>query len=420
LAFLFALSLVCCSLAEAQSAGPAAADDPIEKEALKAGPVGSPGYVAALRAAIENEGARQIGALAGPGGTKSLGGAVDQPARAAPEENLINRDPRYLAALRAMQRRPARDQSLDVGGGREPVRVKSVGASRITTLTSFPEVAISFEPSGNGPQTVCSGTLLEDRRTLLTAGHCICFAAGSDKIASTKASIQVRFGTAWNAPGSRQPVRVQDVRLREGVFCPPSDFWSLEESMMFGDSLPGRDIAVLRLAMDIPADWVPAPMALPDLDVLRRHFASEDPAADKTLNVVGYGHTTQANTDAGLFKTLAKVPVVSFDCQGTAGDNQPDSSVYRCSPGTEMVAEDARAGNQKVGPCQGDSGGGAFVEVLDPANGTTRTTLSAIVSRSVRPPRPQDGVLCGDGAVYTLLTVEHVAWVRAKMAEMAR
>ena len=405
------LLALCFTLAVAIGA-PARADDEadIEQEALKAGPVGSSKYVAALRAAIENAGTRSLTGGQSSASTKSLTGANgDQPA--VPADLTINDDPRYLAALRAMQRQTVVEHTLESAEGQQRVTMKSVGASKLDGLKEYPEVAISFEP-GSPAQNLCSGVLLEDRKTILTAAHCACGMPSGGSIAFARNYV-VRFGTSMTAPASRQAAKVVDVRTPSGVVCEPAKGATRADRAKFVLSLAGRDLALFRLSFAIPKDYVDSPVQLPDPNAIRDHFNSTDPKADKALNVVGFGHTTQALADAGEVKTLARVPVISFDCRGSAPGDKPDADYFGCAPGKEIVAQDSKL----VGPCPGDSGGGGYVLLRD-GNGKEWLVLAAIVSRSIA--NRKGNIACGDGAVYSLLTSEHIAWIRKEMADMAR
>jgi len=193
----------------------------------------------------------------------------------------------------------------------------------------------------------CTGTLLA-RDLVLTAGHCVAPAA------------TYRVLTPGMTPPG-QPVRTITVHPRYNP----------------GDYAAGRvtaDVALVKLAEPLPAEYVPATLA-----------ATRPVAAGDRFVVAGYGFVSQgSDKGAGLQRTASLVAT------GRPGTLQ----IRLVDPATR----DQRAG---LGACTGDSGGPAFVE------GEGRYAVIGVVSWSTG---PRGSAGCGGLTGVTPLAL-HRAWI---------
>ena len=310
--------------------------------------------------------------------------------RGAPTVLDVDGDPRYQDWLLSAADRPLitdlsfETRELVQAELSEPVQARTIGGVRIRNENVFPEVALAFEPPSIG---FCSGVLI-DKRAIVTAAHCLC--QGSIKYAV--------FGRDFRDIEAHRVRVVGQEWHKEEIKCPNTGASDLEHWR----SLAGRDIAVLRLATAVP-EKVALPAALSEPTLARQLFD----AGNRSLVVVGFGHTEAGDQD---IKTLAITGILSADCSGNRA-GVTDAAYYGCALGKEILAKDLRL----VGPCPGDSGGGAYM--LQPSStqpGKKKAALVGIVSRSVL----RTSVKCGDGAIYTLLTAEHLAWIRDKIAAL--
>jgi hypothetical protein len=375
------------SLAQGERAP--AASSALEDAARVAQP-GTPEYIAALRSGLvkatndlrANQAAK----------TRSIGPIGKREVLPDPNDFTrslsIDTDPRYVLWLKQTAGLPSLE--VDIGLDQErPVRVRSIGGERVKDMQIFSEVAVATE---NG-QGFCSGVLIEPR-TILTAAHCLC---GHQNISL------VVFGTNLFAPTSKMGVLGQ--RGREGVVCPDETVSNSKHR----ESLSGRDVAVLRLqsASALPTISPITKDRIGGAETLRRQLL----AGNNSLIVVGFGWTRQTGGDD--LKNLIRVPILSPDCSEKLSPTETDASRYGCREGAEILSVDPR----QVGPCHGDSGGGAFVMKETNVDGKLRRVpvLVGIVSRSIDHPKHD----CGDGAIFTLLTDETIEWVRKAAADLA-
>lgn len=363
-------------------------NEAIKTYALKFGKPGSPEYAAALREAIEK--AADVMDRRGGGYDKTRGVSVEDLTRRADSLSAtvlsIDRDVRYQEWIeKAGDQPPITALETEEDGA---IELRSVGSEKVRQSNVFAEVALAFEPPSDG---YCSGVLF-DRWTVLTAAHCLC----RDQVRS------VVFGVSLKDQRQFQ-INVKATKARDAVRCRSSgatqdQYWL---------SLRGRDIAVLRLAKPVPEDIVPSvrPLAAPSL------IHSEFLKGNRSLVVVGFGRTDAGDED---HKNISIVPILSPDCSGSPGDGRSDETVYGCLKGHEILAKDRR----RVGPCGGDSGGGAYLLVDNKVvNGSPKkqAVLVGLVSRSVFRPIFD----CGDAGIYTLLTQDVLDWVKRAAADLA-
>ena len=345
--------------------------------ANKAAP-GTPQYNAALRGALGLAAA----SYAVPGGGFDLTRAVKLPSPASmqvPPVTRVDADSRYGEWLRQHSDAPVVELNL---ADCTKVDARVVGGTRIKNPRCFSDVALAFETA---TKPFCSAVLIKNRHIMLTAGHCVCDASMEYAV----------FGLDLTSPHSYR-VPIVDRRLHDGIKCPGPDVTEAESQA----SAAGRDMAGLRLFKDVPAD-VAQPRDLPYPGIALQLYNS----GVKTLVVAGFGFT-EASPDTPQWvvdrkqKTFGLTGIISPDCAGSEG-GRPDADSYGCVPGKEILAVDPRL----VGPCAGDSGGGAYM--LAERAGSKLPILVGLNSRSVL----DHTAPCGDGAIYTLLDAEAVSWI---------
>jgi len=138
---------------------------------------------------------------------------------------------------------------------------------------------MDFGPDG---QFICSGSLLPDRRSILTAGHCVSSGANTANPQATTVFFQPDGGIP---PGTR----IQNGGIPNGgaVTRQVTDYFV--NPLYTGDVIDQNDIAVLRLNEEAPA-WALAYELYTDSDLTGDDFT-----------VAGYGLLGEGNTGANNF-----------------------------------------------------------------------------------------------------------------------
>lgn len=174
----------------------------------------------------------------------------------------------------------------------------------------------------------CSATLIAPD-VVLTAGHCLAKQSGNSVSAISPSDVRVFFGDAAGAQGGVL------VTVSETQVHPQYNPFSLV-----------NDIAILRLSQDAPVAPIPnLPAALA--------FDAGD--VGTVLDFVGFGYSDLAKTDYGV-KLHNTIPLGALGC--------PQSVYPACPPGaptTTQFSYSQSDGGEVEGPCNGDSGGPAFV-----------------------------------------------------------
>ncbi|WP_213998579.1 trypsin-like serine protease [Arsukibacterium sp.] len=256
------------------------------------------------------------------------------------------------------------------GGTASPAAGLAGNAIYHPTYPAYSGVVGMLMDSGSG-LSVCTGTLLSDRRSILTAAHCVSSGAGTANPVSTTVSFQPPAGLA------------PDERI---YFSANPDVVSIEVSDYFvhedytGEVIDQNDIAVLRLAEEAPA-WA-----------ISHDIYTGSGLTGLDFNVAGYGNMGTGNgafigttgylregdnmydfawgnalfgdffTD-GFFGTadVTYSFVSDFD-NGLAGNNA--SSLLAGVFGVADLFNDLGRGDREVGVAGGDSGGPNFIDGL--------------------------------------------------------
>jgi secreted trypsin-like serine protease len=173
----------------------------------------------------------------------------------------------------------------------------------------------------------CTGTLIAPD-VVLTAGHC---ATKGNGAAMSASDVRVFFGSASDDP-SGMLVAVSEVARH------PS----------YSNATLVNDIALLRLAAAAPGGVAP-------IDPLPASLAFDAGDIGTTLDFVGFGYSDLAKTELGV-KLHNTIPLGALGCP---------QAVYPACPAnaptaTQFSYSQSDAGEVE-GPCNGDSGGPAFV-----------------------------------------------------------
>ncbi len=272
-----------------------------------------------------------------------------------------------------------------------------------------------------GPQIgafICSGTLLNDRRSILTAGHCVSEGAGTANPLSTTVYFQPEGGLA-------PQVRIQTGGIANGgaVSVAVSDYFV--QSEYTGDVIDHNDIAVLRLA-----DWAPSWATSYGL------YTNTD-LGGQDFTVTGYGNLGSGATGTSGFTARLRTGENTYDFRlgdsifGGGWNNfyGPNSKIghsWLSDFDSGLVANDASCrvanatnwpaangsfcdlgvGAREVGVAGGDSGGGAFINGLISSVNSYGLTFGASFGDSLSGLNSSFGEFSGYVPVYL-----HADWI---------
>lgn len=201
---------------------------------------------------------------------------------------------------------------------------------------------------------VCSGTLLSDRRSVLTAGHCVSSGAGTANPLSTT--------VFFRGPGSNAETYVYP---SGGVVDPTVTQVAVSQyfvnSAYTGQVIDQNDIAVLRLA-----DFAPA-FAGAGYDI----YTGGD-LTGEDYNIAGYGTRSLVGGAAGTTGAGAGAGVGRL----RQGDNRYDYAVGDSDFGGQLIAD--LSGN-------GNNAAKAFSYLADFDNGLAANDAACILATSTDP-----------------------------------
>jgi hypothetical protein len=349
----------------------------------------TPEYTRALRRAIKVATDQLATANGGYDPSRAIVLPDANPAVDNPQITLrVDSDNRYAAWLDKAADQPVIAFDLN-NCSKADARV--IGGTKIQDKRCFSDVALAYESSS---KPFCSAVLILPR-VMLTAAHCVC---------DTSMQFAV-FGIVIDDP-TNITIPIDHQQIYDGVRCKGSGV--SEEAQ--ARSLVGRDIALLFLEADVPPN-VAQPSALPTTELATDLYAS----GNKNLVVVGFGYTELVPGNGDWLadnkrKTYGITAILSPDCTGMQSD-QPDQDVYGCVAGKEILAKD----DHPVGPCWGDSGGGAYMLVNRLNSNGNMAVLVGLNSRPILHYETK----CGDGAIYTSLTPEIVRWIDTNIRDVA-
>jgi len=241
--------------------------------------------------------------------------------QSAARETLLDRDPRYLVSLSALQG----------------------GASIDRILGGLPTSGYLNTVVVRGGTSLCSGVVV-GRRAILTAQHCFC--AGVDE--------DVYVGSAYSDQAI--PYKVARGVAMKACTSPVT---------------AAADIAVLFMQTPFDANVLPAPFA-----------PTQMIDATKVVRAVGFG-LTELNYVGQ--KMMVDIPVASSDCSGhvsIGGQLATDGAYYGCNPQFELVAGSPLLNRDT---CKGDSGGPVFIRDSLGQDYLAGTTSRSVSTPGARP-----------------------------------
>ena len=153
------------------------------------------------------------------------------------------------------------------GGTASPAAGLAGNAIYHPTYPAYSGVVGMLMDYGNGNRFVCSGTLLNDRRSILTAAHCVSDGAGTANPLSTTIFFQPDGGLAPDA-------RIYGVQP-DVVSIAVTDYFVNENYT--GEVIDQNDVAVLRLAEKAPV-WA-----------ISHDIYTGNDLTGQNFNVAGYG-----------------------------------------------------------------------------------------------------------------------------------
>ena len=216
---------------------------------------------------------------------------------------------------------------------------------------------------------ICSGTLMNDRRSILTAAHCVSDGAGTANPLSTTIFFQPEGGLTADARIYNNPPGIVQIAVTD-YFVNPN---------YTGEVIDQNDVAVLRLAEEAP-EWVTSYGIYTDSDLTGQDF-----------NVAGYGRLGTGTGSVSLTGRLREgdntydyaLGDAAFDGFFTDGffgsadvefsyvsdfDNglaaNDTAGLIAAALGAGAQFNDVGLGDREVGVAGGDSGGPNFINGL--------------------------------------------------------
>ncbi|MFC3123320.1 trypsin-like serine protease [Agaribacter flavus] len=214
---------------------------------------------------------------------------------------------------------------------------------------------------------VCSGTLMEDRRSILTAAHCVSDGAGTPNPISTTVFFQPEDGlgpevSIYTAPPEVVAVEVTDYFVHEDYT---------------GEVIDQNDIAVLRLSEEAP-DWAVSYGIYENNDIAGQNFnvAGYGRLGDGAGSIPATGRLRQGNNrydyafgDAAFGGFFTNGFFGSADVEFSYISDFDNGSIFNDQAGIiadifGLDAFDVGLGESEVGVAGGDSGGPNFINGL--------------------------------------------------------
>ncbi|MFI5782432.1 serine protease [Nocardia sp. NPDC051570] len=186
---------------------------------------------------------------------------------------------------------------------------------------------VSVQAKGwSGYTHACGGSII-DARTIVTAAHCV--------QGKTAADLRVGYGSLKYSQTT--PVAVSDVRVHE-------NYEARTSSDEAGTKDYSNDVAVLKLAQDIPVD-----SGDPNIGTVALASSGNDPAKGTPVTVSGWGVTRSGGSiPADLYRVT--VPIVDRPTCNTA------YAQYGGVDDSMICAAEEEGGHDR---CQSDDGGPA-------------------------------------------------------------
>ncbi len=287
-----------------------------------------------------------------------------------------------------------------------------------------------------GPQIgafICSGSLLNDRRSILTAGHCVSDGANTANPLSTTVYFQPQGGLAAGT-------RIQSGGVANGGAVAMNVTNYFVNSLYTGAVIDQNDIAVLRLA-DVAPEWARSYGLYTNSDLGGQDFT-----------VTGYGNLGDGATGTSGFAARLRTGENTYDFRlgdslfgggwsnvfGAPASRIADSWISDFDSGLATNDASCRVANasnwpaanglfcdtgvgaREVGVAGGDSGGGAFINGLitsvnsygltfGPGFGDTSCTVNPVTGVCDRL-NSSFGEFSGYVPVYL-----HADWIRSQM-----
>lgn len=307
---------------------------------------GTPEHTAALRAGLQEVG-RLLVTDRGRRSARRARDVLATPAAIRPVVLGIDSDPTYQDWL---ENQTAIYSLRSIGLPR--LFGRSVNGIYIQDDKRFAEVIALVKSRG---KTICSGVLVTPR-VVLTAAHCVCLKPDRVYLGRTPRSVD-----DWVT--HKRSFAIREWGLPNGL---SADGAACRLDTPASAQLHGRDYAVLVLSRSVDESYTQPVVHIADKKDIGRLQKGDK------LVVIGFGRNPAFNETSG-WKNYVEIPVLSPRCgeDNTAGR-------YGCRPDRELVST---LGRYDRSPCEGDSGGAAFVYSSRGPGGESARVLVGVVSR---------------------------------------